>query len=113
MEMLTRRDLNELLAAESPHCVSLYMPTHRTGREIREDATRFSNLIRRTEEELRAKDVKGAKLQSILDSLGELRHDGVFWQNQGDGLAIFFDGFEGGRRVHKLPIGVKELVIVG
>jgi len=114
MEMLTRRDLNELLAAEGPHRVSLYMPTHRTGPEVREDGTRFSNLIRRTEEELRAKGVKGGKLQSILESLGELRRDGVFWQEKSDGLAIFFDGSEGGgRRVHRLPIPVKEQVVVG
>src|SRR5687768_2266958 len=107
METLTRRDLEDLLAAEGPHCVSLYMPTHRTGREIREDGTRFANLVRRTEDELRAKGIKGLKLQSILDSLGELRQDGVFWQNQSDGLAIFFDGFEEGRKVFRLPLAFK------
>lgn len=112
METLTRRDLDALLAAEGPHCVSLYMPTHRTGREIREDGTRFANLIRRTEDELRAKGVKGLKLQSILDSLGEMRQDGVFWQNQSDGLAIFFNGFEEGRKVFRLPLAFKEQVVI-
>jgi hypothetical protein len=112
METLTRRDLEILLAAAGPHCVSLYMPTHRTGREIREDGTRFANLIRRTEDELRAKGVKGLKLQSVIDSLGEMRQDGVFWQNQSDGLAIFFDGFEEGRKVFRLPLAFKEQVVI-
>lgn len=112
METLSRRDFDTLLAAEGPHCVSLYMPTHRTGREIREDGTRFANLTRRTEDELRAKGVKGLKLQSVLDSLAELRQDGVFWQNQSDGLAIFFDGFEGGRKVFRLPLAFKEEVVI-
>lgn len=115
MEMLSRRDLNDLIAAGGPCCVSLYMPTHRTGGpEVREDGTRFANLIRKAEEAARTKGVKGLKLQSIVDSLHELRRDGTFWQTQADGLAIFFDGFErDGRRVYRLPVSVKEQVVVG
>lgn len=119
METLTRRDLDALLAAEGPHCVSLYMPTHRTGREIREDGTRFSNVIRRAEEELRTQGVKGIQLRSVLDSLSELHRDGVFWQNQSDGLALFFDGskgFEGPgaeRKLFRLPLAFQEQVVVG
>jgi Bacterial archaeo-eukaryotic release factor family 7 len=111
METLTRRDLDSLLATENSHCVSLYMPTHRTGREIREDGTRFSNLIRRSADALRAKGVNGLKLQAVVDSLEELKHDGVFWQNQSDGLAIFFDG--GDRKLYRLPLRFKETVVVG
>jgi hypothetical protein len=112
METLTRRDLDALLAAEHPHCVSLYMPTHRTGGpELREDATRFSNLIRATGETLREKGVKGLKLQAIIQSLEDLKHDSVFWQNQADGLAIFFEGEE--RRLYRLPLRFKERCVVG
>ena len=111
METLTSRDLDALLAAEHPHCVSLYIPTHRTGGpEIREDATRFSNLIRKTEEALRAQGVNGRQLQQITQSLDELRRDGVFWQHQGDGLAIFFHN--GARSVHRLPLRFQEQCVV-
>ncbi|HEX6983779.1 MAG TPA: hypothetical protein VF170_00315, partial [Planctomycetaceae bacterium] len=111
METLTRRDLDALLAADNPHCISLYMPTHRTGGpEIREDGTRFSNLIRRTADTLRARGVNGLKLQAVTDSLEELRHDGVFWQNQSDGLAIFIDGGE--RRLFRLPLRFKEQCVI-
>lgn len=112
METLTRRDLDALLSSDHPHCVSLYMPTHRTGGpEIREDGSRFANLIRRTEDSLRANKVKPLKRQEIVDSLGEIRQDGVFWQNLSDGLAIFFDGGE--RRLFRLPVAFKEHVVVG
>ena len=111
METLTRRDLEALLAADHPHCVSLYMPTHRTGGpELREDATRFSNLIRTTTEALRARGINGLKLQAITQSLEELKHDGVFWQNQGDGLAIFFEGDR--RQVFRLPLRFRERCVV-
>ena len=111
METLTRSDLDALLAAEHDECVSLYMPTHRTGGpEIREDATRFSNLIRATGDELKARKVAALKRQEIVGSLEELKHDSVFWQNQGDGLAIFFDGGE--RRVFRLPLSFRERCVV-
>jgi hypothetical protein len=111
METLTRSDLDALLAAEHDECVSLYMPTHRTGGpEIREDATRFSNLIRATSDELRARNVAALKRQEIVGSLEELKHDSVFWQKQGDGLAIFFDGGE--RRLYRLPLSFRERCVV-
>ncbi|MBA3312417.1 MAG: hypothetical protein M3552_00400 [Planctomycetota bacterium] len=111
METLTRRDLDTLLAAESSHCVSLYMPTHRTGGpESREDATRFSNLIRNADDALRARGVNGLRLQAIIKSLEELKHDSVFWQNQADGLAIFFEGEE--RRLFRLPLSFRERCVV-
>jgi len=111
METLTRSDLETLLAAEHNECVSLYMPTHRTGGpEIREDATRFSNLIRATSDELRARNVAALKRQEIVQSLEELKHDSVFWQNQSDGLAIFFDG--GARQLYRLPLSFRERCVV-
>jgi hypothetical protein len=111
MEKLTRSDLETLLAASAPECVSLYMPTHRTGGpESREDATRFSNMIRKTTESLRTHGVNGIRLQSIQKSLEELKHDSLFWQNQADGLAIFFDGDE--RRTYRLPLSFREQCVV-
>jgi hypothetical protein len=110
METLTRRDFDALLAADRPCCVSLYMPTHRTGPEIREDATRFSNLMRKAAEQLQARGVSGLRLQAITKSLEELKHDSVFWQNQADGLAIFFD--EGERRQFRLPLQFREECVV-
>lgn len=112
METMSRRDLDLLLDANTPHCVSLYMPTHRTGGpESREDATRFNNLIRQTSESLQAAGCKGLKQQAIIKSLEELKHDSVFWQNQAEGLAIFSDG--GARQVFRLPLQFRERCIVG
>jgi hypothetical protein len=87
------------------------MPTHRTGGpETREDATRFANLVRRTADELKARDVAALKRQEIVRSLEELKHDSVFWQNQGDGLAIFFDGND--RQLYRLPLNFRERTVV-
>ncbi|MGC1272960.1 MAG: hypothetical protein WBC44_04585 [Planctomycetaceae bacterium] len=111
METLSRRDLDALLTAKNPYCVSFYMPTHRTGGpENRENITRFSNLIRTTGDALRARKANGLRLQAVTDSLEDVKRDGVFWQQQSEGLAIFFNGGE--RRVFRLPLKFKEQCIV-
>ncbi len=44
--MFLRNDLDELLACEARPAVSIYLPTHKAGREIRQDSIRLRNLLR-------------------------------------------------------------------
>jgi len=41
MSLLTTTDLKSLIRAHEKPCVSLYMPTHRKGREIEQDPIRL------------------------------------------------------------------------
>ena len=43
--MFLRTDLDELLACDAQSAVSIYLPTHRAGREIRRDSIRLRNLL--------------------------------------------------------------------
>ena len=43
--MLLRNDLDELLAFDQSPAVSVYLPTHSAGREVRQDAIRLRNLL--------------------------------------------------------------------
>jgi hypothetical protein len=43
--MLFRNDLDELLAYDQYPAVSVYLPTHPAGRELRQDAIRLRNLL--------------------------------------------------------------------
>ncbi len=113
-ETLTRDDFAWLLGSEATVCLSLYMPTHRTGGpEHREDAIRFSNLIRKTEEVLRERDVRGLALQDVTEFLAGLQKDAIFWQNQSDGLAIFAEVGkpDGLREARRLPLRFDERCI--
>jgi hypothetical protein len=50
MSILGRDELNALMTPSAGWCVSLYMPTHRTWKDTRQDPIRFKNLLRPAEE---------------------------------------------------------------
>ena len=43
--MFVRNDLDELVGCDKRPAVSIYMPTHSAGREVRQDAIRLRNLL--------------------------------------------------------------------
>src|SRR5438105_15663998 len=52
--MFSRIDLDELVAMDARPAVSLYLPTHVAGREIRQDPIRLKNLLSSAAERLAA-----------------------------------------------------------
>ncbi len=78
-------DLNELAAITSTPCVSIYLRTHRAGKETLESRTRLKNLVKEARQQL---DAAGHD-HSLLAKIESLQHQSEFWQHQSDGLAIF------------------------
>jgi hypothetical protein len=108
--MFLRNDLDELLACESRPAVSIYLPTHKAGREIRQDSIRLRNLLGIAAKRLGA-DRRPPDVEALLEPARRLVEDEEFWRHQEQGLAIFIaPGFT---RVHKLPIDVAEWVAIG
>jgi len=86
MDIMTKDDLRNLLENRERPSVSLYMPTHRAGREVRQNVIRFKNLVRRVEKALGDMGLPG---EGLLDPLRRLERDSLYWTKQGDGLALF------------------------
>jgi hypothetical protein len=108
--MFLRNDLDELLACDSGPAVSIYLPTHQAGREIRQDAIRLRNLLSTAAKRLGSAH-RGPDIAELLDPAQRLVGDESFWRYQDRGLAIFLaPDFE---RVHKLPVEVAEALAVG
>ncbi|WP_157963219.1 baeRF3 domain-containing protein [Algoriphagus litoralis] len=80
--------LQELLAISNSPCLSLYMPTHRTHPENRQDSVRFKNLVKELEDSLMRK-YSNDETQAYLAPLIELTAEQDFWNHSGAGLAIF------------------------
>jgi hypothetical protein len=59
-------DFAAFLGRHSGWCVSLFMPTHRAGREMEQDPIRFKNLRREAEESLTAKGLRSSEVQELL-----------------------------------------------
>ncbi|TWT91072.1 hypothetical protein Mal64_14710 [Pseudobythopirellula maris] len=105
-------DINELTGPPSTPAVSLYMPTHRTGRETRQDPIRLKNLLKQVESKLDARGHNGQQSSDLLAPLREISEDvsDQFWRNGGDGLVILLS--DGVSKCHKLPIDVPETTLV-
>ncbi len=111
MDRISMEKLKEtFLERYSEWCVSIFMPTHRAGRETEQDPIRFKNLLREAEERLRAKGVSAPEGREMLKAPHQLLRDKNFWMRQSDGLAVFFS--ENGFHFFRLPIHFEEIIVI-
>lgn len=109
--MFTRSDLAALMDAAPGLGVSIFLPTHVRGSEIRQDPIRLKNLTAEARDTLLAAGLAPADVEGMLAPAAALVEDYTFWQHQSHGLAVFLDG--AGSRVHKVPLPLPERVVVG
>lgn len=110
MDQFSKKDLQDLLNPCKGHCISLYLPTHRSPVEGRQDLIRFKNMLREIEERLVAGGVRGPEAKAFMTPLCRLLDDLAFWQYRGDGLAVFYSS--DGLHAYRLPVHFDELSIV-
>ena len=110
MDILTRAELEQLMHKEQQWCISIYMPTHRTGREAQQDPIRLKNLLGEAEKRLSDQGVGTRDVQQMLELASKFLQDSYFWQHQSDGLAIFITSNR--VRSYRLPLNFEEFVAV-
>ena len=111
IDRLTSAELKGLIETHAEWCVSLYLPTHRSLPETRQDPVRFKNLLREVENALAAGGLRSPEIREFLKPAQELLDDSPFWQHQADGLAAFLSAGE--FHNYRLPISFPELSVVG
>jgi hypothetical protein len=111
MNLPSREELRELIEHSGGPFVSLYIPTHRKGKEtIREDPIRLKNQLDVAEERLMAAGLRRPAVKELLQPARELLREGPFWEQQNEGLAIFLaPGFF---RAYSVPMSFSEQAIV-
>jgi hypothetical protein len=111
MEILSIDDLKYLSEVGEKVCLSLFMPTVRSGNEVRQNRIRYKNLMHRIEKMLEAEGLKKREIEQCLKPAARIEQDRIFWKQQLDGLAVFrtYRLF----RCYRLPIGFEELAFVG
>ena len=111
MDILDPTALKSLIAQQGKWCVSLYIPTHRAGREQQEDPIRLKNLLAEAETKLLANGLRRPEVQKIMRPAEELLWSKDFWQHPADGLAIFLtNDFH---KIYRLPLQFEELLSTG
>jgi hypothetical protein len=104
-------DLDQLLTSRPGPVVSILMPTHRAGPEIRQDAIRLKNLLREADHRLAGHALPAVDRERLLDAAAALVSDHDFWRHQQDGLAVF--AAPGFFRHYRVSGSLPESVSVG
>lgn len=110
MTLLSREQLERLAEPKDGPCASLYLPTHKTGKEVRQGPIRLKNLLAKTEAELKERGMRDSEVDDFLAPARELLDDDEFWQHQSDGLAVFRSTDDW--RQYRLPRHFDELAVV-
>jgi Bacterial archaeo-eukaryotic release factor family 7 len=110
MHLTNAEQLNFLLQTRERFCVSIFLPTHRAGAEIRQDPIRLKNLIKEAESRLIALGQKATKARELLAPARQLTERGTFWRYQQDGLAVFLA--PGLFQYLRVPLALQEFVSV-
>ena len=89
MDLLSLQTFNQIINQKSDLSLSIYLPTEKAGREIRQNAVRYKNLLSEAESRMEEKGIGRKDRDAFLDPAWELHDDREFWQNQEKGLAVF------------------------
>lgn len=108
--MITRNNILNLAEKEQDVCLSIYMPTHKMGKEIQQDPIRLKNLLKEARNQLQEHEVKNQKIDKMLEEPQKLIDKPMFWQKNDEGLALFIS--ENYFQYYRIPHSFKERVMV-
>ncbi len=108
--MITREKFESLLNNGQKTCVSVYIPTHRSG-HVQEDRLQLKNALKNASHELMDFGLSEKEAFRFLTGGYQLLESEDFWLNLSDGLGLLFgpDYYE----YFILPVKVETLVQVG
>ncbi|MBN2116133.1 MAG: hypothetical protein JW730_06170 [Anaerolineales bacterium] len=110
MDILNPVDLKSLIAQQGKWSVSLYMPTHRVGREQQQDPIRLKNLLAEAQAKLLANGLRRPEVEKLMQPAEELLGRINFWRHQSDGLAVFLSNDFSA--IYRLPAQFEELLVI-
>jgi hypothetical protein len=110
--MLRKEQLAALGGAGTAPVVSIYLPTHEKGREVRQDPIRMRNALATVTQRLVEAGHRRPDVDAWLAPAHALEEDQIFWRHQAKGIAVFV-GPSGLFQVHKLPAEVQEQQVIG
>jgi hypothetical protein len=112
MNQITFGQFKVLATYNQPHCISIFIPTHRAGKDVNEkiDQLNLKNKVQKVTRELQSRKLDSRTIDALILPIQKLVEDHGFWNLQSGGLAIFRSGdfFE----FYTLPVTFEEFVYV-
>jgi hypothetical protein len=89
--MITKKKVLELSEIHSTFCISIYIPTHRAGKETisGQDAINLKNQLKDIKLKLGQQGMSTQDIEKFIKPVNDLVNETEFWRYQSDGLAIF------------------------
>jgi hypothetical protein len=110
METLTTDELRFLVEMRRRPCLSIFLPTHRAGREIEADRIRLKDLVRDAETQLATINIGKRHIRELLAPVKSLTEGREFWRYQRDGLAVF--AAPGYFRYLRVPLPLQNFLFI-
>ncbi|MEN6334016.1 MAG: hypothetical protein ABFE01_07120 [Phycisphaerales bacterium] len=89
MKLFRVNDLRALAEQRQWPCISLYVPTHRAGKDTKENPIRLRNAIGGAKDRLAQAGYPKDRIAGLLEPLDDMIVSRDFWLHQSDGLAMF------------------------
>ncbi|MFO7847397.1 MAG: hypothetical protein R6V27_12600 [Balneolaceae bacterium] len=108
--MVSEKTVDEIMEKNGNPLISVTMPTHRKGEEIKQDPIRFKNLLNSVSDKLINMGLKQTEIDEFLNPARELLEKPMFWSHQDHGLVVYLakDHFD----YYQLPYEVEEKAYV-
>lgn len=104
MAIITKQDIKQLSNIHSAFCISIFIPTHRAGKEVMQklDSKTLKNELKEVKNKLSLQELSLKEIDDLVFPIQELIDNTGFWRKQSDGLAIFLA--DGLFKKYTLPI---------
>jgi len=104
--MVSDKTVEEILEKNGNPLISITMPTHKMGEDIKQDPIRFKNLLANVTDALSDRGMKQSDIDEILKPAKELLEKPMFWSHQDNGLVMYLA--KGYFNYFQLPYSVEE-----
>jgi len=110
MDILTIQEFEALAVIKTDLAISIFLPTHRAGRETEQDPIRLKNLLNTVETQLLDQGKRRTEVETLLKPGFDLLSNDTFWRHASDGLAIYLaPNFF---KVFRIPVSLDELSVI-
>lgn len=112
MALLKKKEFEQLANVKSKYCISIFIPTHRAGKEVIEshDRLKLKKKTQELETRLEEKGLNEREREPYISDLKKLLDDSEFWRHQSDGLSVFITKDD--LKYYSLPLYFDEFLYI-
>lgn len=111
MSVVNRKTIEHLINETQDTNISIFIPTHKTGEEGKQDSIRFKKILNQVKKDLLDRGWQEPEIEELFKDVIAKTEENQFWLHQNNGLAFYvnkeyFDLFQ-------IPVSPKEEYYIG